>query len=1480
MKKLIALSLVSLLSGFLQAATDESSVPVRVRKVAESPFVGGRRVERLWSRADTLSGFIVPGRLDVAIDRTEAQLLYDESFLYVSLKGFFKKGCANRPSDTRLFRDSNFELFVSGSKTADGFRQFAVSQGGLVYHGAFSDGAKSELPRPEGMQVDIVEKDGCTTFNVKLPLESLGLGTVKDGRKFALFVARSNCNFKDGYRESSAWGAMPGNFNYSDMAYWGEGVFVEDDGSGPAVNMAPRGDLKVNYFANPVFAVDGRAWEFVGKGSTLRRETMPMSREWIVRTTGDSYHFLKGAPQRYERDTEYTLEIRARGYGGESQMNILEMYRRDEDCKMREGTHIADQVLLGEQFHTYYFPFRSTDKGTPQFMLFYKREPISDTNRGIDVASIRLFKGKVGALEIRKVARSGRKAPVEAGVPLPRNPYGKSAVQLRGLVINRHFRGRREVMEVFEGTGAEVDVLSTTAPDQDIYMTDDDADRIKKRLKGKEYDFFCVMSSVAENVGAEVSAKIIECVRDGAGLYFMYNSGHGHFAGALAEAAAKPVGPGHPIAVSYPGNIEKGLSSLDPARMLCEGRLGKGRIIQESAKRMGELKFTMRQDLYGTTDFPFSDFADPVMLKMFVYLSGKEGMSACKAVKTHWRAVDVNGMTARSGEAADESSAFAKAVESCDVSGKYAVSLKSLDADGRTVGWNARFFDVTGPRLLLKEVRTSCSGDEPAVFAVEVKGSPSGKVRWTLEDFSGRVVESGVWTGGDIEIPTGALFTNKGVVRAYLHEGDAVKAVARADIYARDRDWQRLGNDFGVGIWGQGMAVSRDTFPLVDVQLQRAGVLCQSLPVGYSGSERNLALAMSSGMAVGGGYLGNSRWFYPTQLDDTNIRSRFGPINTRKGHGQIAKNARRVAAGVAKYGPIAYTVCDEPNLSLRFTRDEPDEEPENVAEYRRRMEVKYGTLAEYNRRHRTSHATFADIVPVRIDEARRTGNFAEYVEWRNFNVDRWCEAIRTIADSGAQSDPTLRLSLFNSFGQTAVSGNDYWKLLTKAGLGFSNEYTSMVYMRRDAIYNFDEFYRSFRPDLRVWGFTGYSLNSAQIRFTPWWFAAHRYGGFTWFAVMDWDWRFIDQPTLAFTQDAADVKSALDSSRVQSGLGRLFLSYSWAPRQVALYYSHDSLLAATLLGKERLSYEIGPSGPLHDYMYSRQGLQYLVEDLLYQFDFVAPEQVKSGTLDGYRILFMPRIIALSDAEVAKLKAFSAAGGKIVADALPGDYDELGVKRSSNPFTAAEVTVTGVNFDDLSTVQRKEMLGHMRNAGVAPVLTSEGIENLYGREAVHFTDGTNSVFVVLRMPMRSTDSEEQIFMFPKKGHVYDVRTGRYLGNTNLVSAAVPHGDASAWAVLPRKVGGMKISAPEIVEAGRDLVADIALEGAVDKGVVHVEVVPPSGECRFHMKRNLDTVDGKAKLMFRMAQNDPCGEWTLRVEDALTRAVSEHRFTLKGK
>ena len=63
-----------------------------------------------------------------------------------------------------------------------------------------------------------------------------------------------------------------------------------------------------------------------------------------------------------------------------------------------------------------------------------------------------------------------------------------------------------------------------------------------------------------------------------------------------------------------------------------------------------------------------------------------------------------------------------------------------------------------------------------------------------------------------------------------------------------------------------------------------------------------------------------------------------------------------------------------------------------------------------------------------------------------------------------------------------------------------------------------------------------------------------------------------------------------------------------------------------------------------------------------------------------------------------------------------------------------------------------------------------------------------------------------------------------------------------------------------------------------VFHVEFVAPDGSCRFHMKRNLDSVDGKARFVFRMAQNDMPGKWTLRATDATTSVSAECAFEVR--
>jgi hypothetical protein len=46
---------------------------------------------------------------------------------------------------------------------------------------------------------------------------------------------------------------------------------------------------------------------------------------------------------------------------------------------------------------------------------------------------------------------------------------------------------------------------------------------------------------------------------------------------------------------------------------------------------------------------------------------------------------------------------------------------------------------------------------------------------------------------------------------------------------------------------------------------------------------------------------------------------------------------------------------------------------------------------------------------------------------------------------------------------------------------------------------------------------------------------------------------------------------------------------------------------------------------------------------------------------------------------------------------------------------------------------------------------------------------------------------------------------------------------------------------------------------------------------MKRNIDSVNGKAKLAFRIAENDRPGNWKIRVTDTLTGVRTESAFVV---
>ena len=243
---------------------------------------------------------------------------------------------------------------------------------------------------------------------------------------------------------------------------------------------------------------------------------------------------------------------------------------------------------------------------------------------------------------------------------------------------------------------------------------------------------------------------------------------------------------------------------------------------------------------------------------------------------------------------------------------------------------------------------------------------------------------------------------------------------------------------------------------------------------------------------------------------------------------------------------------------------------------------------------------------------------------------------------------------------------------------------------------------------------------------------------------------------------------------------------------------------------------------------------------------------------------------------------------VVIALPGEYDELGVPRAKAPFDASEMTVTGKDFSDLDAEQRRWADKFLHDAGATFAIESPTAVANLGREGMHYRDGGADVYGVVRKPYHGATAEKadkkaDELRFATAGHVYDVREQKYLGRTDRVKAVVPFAEAKVYAVLREKIDGISIAglpAGDGVKRGETISVDLQVESAdvSPAYVLHVDVVPPSGECPVHFQRNLATKRGKARLEFPLALNDEVGEWTLHVSEPLTVVSARRTFAVR--
>ncbi len=1454
-----------------------------IRFISSPPVIDGDLSDPCWKQADTLTGFTVPGNLDLARDQSEARIVFDGKRIYFALKAYEPYQESIFPKEG-VFSTESFEIFIQPDPAKETYYQIAVSLAGEIYAGKIMSKWNPLI------EVKTTIKDNFWTAELAVSFADMEMAVPGEDKEIRFNVCRNDWTGPDGKSRTTAGFSSFSLLEIADFhvpGVWSRGIMtLKKTEPQNIVNESPYKNL----LKNPEFDLVDNDYpvdwisEYWKNEEVQRREAMAMSGEWIIAAKGGTYVAIKQNVNLTPGDT-YTLRIKARRFG-ECAIGVQQVFK--------DGTSapILWDCPLTTDFRYYYATFKAAQN--IDSLCFYRLGPKTQTD-GVEFASIHLFGGKLSSYSIRRYEHIGLTKKV-AGTELsiPPNFYGSKHAggRLRLLALSYTLYTSRELDELFAGLDIDADILITTGENQDTYYTGGDPDLVKKRLEKGEYDMYLLGQQAVTRVGEELAKIIFANVEKGAGLLIVSSAPNsdGRFK-LISKYKAQSIPVDHYLKKGLPVEL---YPQGSPIKDILEAKAGNGRIVVGDIG-VFEPQIRVPQETLTYLTFPHQRYSRAWLARMLYYTADQVPFSiagievdeekvlvrfagSTQNSELEWHLEDKNGKLVSQGKSQIKEMGAEIVLPRLILSGYHALALWLKDVNDAVLDYSAHTIRHDGPRIAeFESAREFYTGKEQGEFTVTLADANEAMMLdWRLEDFSGRILESGSIPAAEIvkfKVPLNAVYTNLARLWVYLRADGTELDARRFAVYLPDRDSQRLLNDFNVTVWPEG-CTNPDGAPYINRTLETIGVRAKNMDWHE--------LCLNDGMGTTG-YLGVGEfWGSVPQIKHIRQPSLRDP-KVLEG---IVNNVKTRAESDRKYGPFTALIVDEPDLAPSFDLIEVDAHPESLKVYRQRMQEKYGSIERFNQRCSTGYKNFDEIGLVLTKDIRQRENFAEFIEWRNYMVDTWVEAFRLVADSYHAINPDVPISMENSFGQRALNGNDYWKLLTRAGFGFSNEYTDVT--AADPIRSFAEFYRSFRPDMRVWGFIGYEATPDEPLFAPYWFALHRFGGFSYFATTGVDvggginYNLVSVPGFGLSRRGELLKEG-GIAELLKGVGKVFLEYEWHKRDIAVLYSQPSLLVAWCRGKEGRDVDLIKGSPYRDYFYSREAVHSMLEELLFQYDFVAPEQIAEGNLDSYKTLILPHIEAMSDGTVEKINDFIKRGGTVITDIIPAEYDEMGTPRKESPFR----NMNGRNFlsfdnifNDKDGSQREKMSALLKEMGVQPILRCNDVVSTYGREAMRFVKGDMNIYAITRDYRRSVDNKQQEFIFPEKRHLYDLLEGTYLGETDRVSCAIPNAGTKVYGQYPYKVIGLNIECPSRVHGGKDLAADIEIKTSTEKAghhVFHLEVLPPEGEARWFMKRNVAAPEGKIHFRFRMAENDPLGMWTLRVTDIMSGKVVEKRFNL---
>ena len=800
-------------------------------------------------------------------------------------------------------------------------------------------------------------------------------------------------------------------------------------------------------------------------------------------------------------------------------------------------------------------------------------------------------------------------------------------------------------------------------------------------------------------------------------------------------------------------------------------------------------------------------------------------------------------------------------------SGPLSFSAVLRDGDGRVLAWGAWEFG-NAPDASLTDFsvdRPATSGGayregETAKFKASLSGELSGKtVRFELRDAFGRLLDEREAPAA-AEMETSFVISDALPVRMYeatarLLDGGREIDRLRAEARARPdpAKWPR--DDFAFGLW-IGERVREYLWPEYAGLLRRMHLKTSIANQWRAAIDFPARYGFEPTILCGAGLGRSSEPEAYSRTGDKMTLVRKTCLSDPAFFASQEKSLSATSARIANLGLRFVWFGDEQSLTgyggapIDFCFS-----PHCLAAMREFLKGRYGTLEALNAAWETDFGDWDAVVPFTRQEVwaeggeRHIAGWADHLEFMDGRLANSLDYASKLLKAG---DPNVATSISGTQPPTAYGGMDWWKQCKVLGGALSYGNGGQF-----------DIHRSFNPggDFMPWNW-GYSNKGDGAIASMWRTVFNGCSGI--FGYIDYS---IVNPDWTWSRGYADVKPAMD--RVADGVGKHMMNNLAMKAQIAILYSQASIRAAFFENR------------MADHNALREKYIKLLRHLGYDFDFVSYEQLADGTFDsrGYKALILADACAMSDDEVAAARRFAAKGGTIIAEGVPARREGncrprpvppladcvtmLSDSPGSGYMKALDYPADAANAAAIAGEQdRLEKALSAAGVNQPRIVIRDAVDGTRFRLAMVWPrEGRHGELFWGVISDESAKSRLVDVSFPKKGHLYDLASGRKIGFGDSFRLPLSKGRPFAFEFLDDEPSPISLSADGAT-------IRVVCSSAADT-VAHVKVHDPSGVEAWHYSEKLVVHDGKAEMTVPFAKSDAPGAWRAVATDILTGA-----------